>query len=155
MSLLIEVIVGLLLALVVYIGIHYFIVTRLTKLLRQKTQRLVDQVTEVAVKQLKMLPEGIDLHSDYNAGVWGRGVMAFEYHIFSAATVEELREIKTNLERALNEYGKREELATLEDYCFAVTDMWLMDGKIYFDVAYLFNQVTVEYVEDLKRLDEK
>lgn len=156
MNLFTEVIIGLILAGLVYFGIHYFVVNRQTKRLSLKTQPIVDAATNYAVKQQKLIASDSTIISSYNAGVWGRGVMAFEYHV-DAVNVEknDLPIVKSKLESSLNQFGIDNDLESVDSSkYFAITDMWLMETQLYFDVAYLRNRVTLEYVEDLKRLDE-
>lgn len=156
MDLLVEVVLGLILAILVYFGIHYFVVNRPAKSLRLKTQKIVDTATNYAIQKQAMISNNETINSSYNAGVWGRGVMAFEYHLKKENDLNEsLMVIKQKLEAALNEYGVNNDLESVDDSkYFAITDMWLMENQLYFDVAYLRNQVTREYVADLNKLDE-
>ena len=34
-----------------------------------------------------------------------------------------------------------------------VTDAWLRSGQLHLDIAYLMNEATLEYLEDLRRLN--
>ncbi|WP_243674192.1 hypothetical protein [Lentilactobacillus kisonensis] len=97
-----------------------------------------------------------DLRSEQIAEIWGRGVMAFEYHLPINKVTSTIPEFKEALSKALVTYGNEHHMHVhvekTDRPVFMVTDMWQLDDRLHFDVAYLVNLTTVEYVDDLKRL---
>ncbi|GAY74101.1 hypothetical protein [Lentilactobacillus kosonis] len=121
------------------------------------SQSIVDQAVE------RVLPQIIDddyrgtLKSQAIAKVWGRGVMAFEYELPVDKLQLTLLDFKQQLVDELHEYSRNHhfDASTTPEIqsVFRVTDIWEFEGKIHFDIAFLINQTTIEYVEDLNRLN--
>lgn len=130
-----------------YVWVHRILINRATIMLRRRAQ----QVTDQAVNHCLQADLGCDrtLQSELVADVWGKGVLAFEYH-FPAADLAGLT--KERLEQTLNDYAGSHQLPVAGN-SFVVTDWWQYEQVQHIDVAYLLNEATKEYVADLKKID--
>ncbi|AQW20543.1 hypothetical protein PL11_000620 [Lentilactobacillus curieae] len=156
MVLFFQVIIGLILALIVYNLIHYLFVSRPTRKRLKMGQKVVDQAVNGVLPELVTKVDILPIRSQEIAKVWGRGVMAFEYEIAKDKTNLSADEFRQQLTTSLDEYGKHhhfESSAVKNDQSvFRLTDVWELEDKLHFDVAFMVNQTTIEYVEDLDRL---
>lgn len=130
-----------------YVWVHWILINRATIMLRNRAQQTTDQ----AVNQCLQDDLGWDrtLQSELVADVWGKGVLAFEYH-FPVADLADLT--KERLEQKLNDYASGHQLPEAGE-SFVVTDWWQYEYVQHIDVAYLLNEATREYVADLKKID--
>lgn len=135
-----------------YMVVHRILINRATIILRNHAQRITDAAVNTTLQQLLGWDRKVD--SQLVADVWGKGVLAFEYHF----PQEELGSLtKERLNYALNDYAGCQDLttATGSKTTFVVTDWWQYEKVQHIDVAYLLNEATQEYVADLKRIDHK
>ncbi len=160
-DLIIQIIIGLIAAFAVYNLIHYLFVTRPGRKRLALAQRIANEAVKTSINKLvdqkSLLPfDESDFKSEDIAEVWGRGVMAFEYHLPVNKVTDSIPVFKQALADALAEYGDAHHMHAHTDQAdrpaFIVTDMWQLDDRVHFDVAYLINTTTIEYVDDLKRL---
>ncbi|WP_283678853.1 hypothetical protein [Lentilactobacillus sp. Marseille-Q4993] len=97
-----------------------------------------------------------DIVSEDISDVWGRGVMAFEYKLAPAALLTDLDQFKSAFKHGLVEYSKENYFDHADvkknKSIFIISDSWLLDDVVHFDVAFLINQTTIEYVNDLRKL---
>lgn len=144
-------IIAIILVAILYFVVHRILINRATIMLRRRAQQVTDTAVNECLQQLLGWDRKIE--SQLVADVWGKGVLAFEYH-FPQADLGTLNQ--RQLEYALNEYAKNHHL-TIEDglTTFVVSDWWQYEQVQHIDVAYLLNEATQEYVADLKRLDHK
>ena len=134
-----------------YVAIHRILINRATIMLRNRAQQVTDGAVNTGLK--KILGWDKTLASQLVADVWGKGVLAFEYHFDSKDADKELDQEQFG--KALAEYVDQQNLTAIRPGkpVFVVTDWWKYEGILHIDVAYLLNESTVEYVSDLKRLD--
>lgn len=134
-----------------YVAIHRVLINRATIMLRNRAQEVTDQAVNTSLKQLLGWDKA--LTSQLVADVWGKGVLAFEYHFDSKDAGQDLN--SDRLSKSLAAYADQHELTAVRPGkpVFVVTDWWEYEGILHIDVAYLLNESTVEYVSDLKRLD--
>lgn len=134
-----------------YVAIHRVLINRATIMLRNRAQEVTDQAVNSSLKQL--LDWDRTLTSQLVADVWGKGVLAFEYHFDSKEAGQGLNQQR--LSQSLATYAEQQKLTAIRSGkpVFVVTDWWQYEGVLHIDVAYLLNESTVEYVSDLKRLD--
>lgn len=135
-----------------YVVVHRILINRATIILRNHAQRTTDAAVNTALQQLLGWNREVD--SQLVADVWGKGVLAFEYHF----PQEELGNLtRERLNYALNDYADRQDLTTAagSKTTFVVTDWWQYEKVQHIDVAYLLNEATQEYVADLKRIDHQ
>jgi len=154
------ILLGLLVAVLVYEVLRRQLLKRTALKIRLKGQRITDTAMEAVLVTLKS--EAVaqqvsgQLHSIPVAAVWGRGVMAFEYVLTTPGmTTADLHEVRKLLNNHLQKYAQAEQLPAWQDAgpALRVTDTWLRDGQLHLDVAYLMNEATFEYLEDLRRLN--
>lgn len=134
-----------------YVAIHRILINRATIMLRNRAQQTTDDAVNASLQ--KLLSWDQTLNSQLVADVWGKGVLAFEYHF-------DRKQASTQLDRdqlmaALGDYANRHDLKPAQPGkpVFVVTDWWEYEGILHIDVAYLLNESTMEYVSDLKRLN--
>ncbi|WP_061775903.1 hypothetical protein [Levilactobacillus senmaizukei] len=160
-SLIIEIIIGILIAIVVYELIHRSIVQRATRMVRRSAQDDTDVAVKAAIRRLvndDVLTEAESQISSIAtvADVWGRGVMAFEYTLpVGMDAKHRLRALELAFNDALASFGTDHDLKGINDGpAFVVSDIWVYEGRLHVDVAYLTNESTVEYLKDLKKLND-
>lgn len=159
MMLIIQIVIGLVAAFAVYNLIHYLFVTRPSRKRLLSAQRTVNKAVAEVLKALisadKLAPiKEEELHSEMIANIWGRGVMAFEYHIPIDRVKGAIPDLKELLTKGLDEYSQKNGIHAhgKKSSVFVVTDIWQLDDRLHFDVAYLMNLTTIEYIDDLNRL---
>ncbi|HAT54938.1 MAG TPA: hypothetical protein DCW31_06840 [Lactobacillus sp.] len=161
MKLAVFIIIGIVLAYLVYHYIHRLIVRRATSIVRNDAQATTVDAMSSALKQLateQTLDENQNHFTSVEtvADVWGRGVMAFEFTTDAGSlTAAQLPTLRRPLNNALGEYALEHHVKRLSTShpTFVVTDLWLFEKQLHIDVAYLMNESTIEYVQDLKRLN--
>ncbi|MFC6163861.1 hypothetical protein ACFP3T_04135 [Lactiplantibacillus dongliensis] len=156
------ILVGLILAVLVYEVLRRQVLKRTALKIRLQGQRTTDTAMATILRTLSSRTAAQQvsgqLHSVPVATVWGRGVMAFEYVIEAPGmTTADLHEIRKVLNNHLQAYAQDEQLSAWHDAgpALRVTDTWLRDGQLHLDVAYLMNEATFEYLEDLRRLNRE
>lgn len=152
MGLFIEIIIGIVIAVIVYFVVHYFAVTVPSRKYSNTIKQVTDKAVISVLKDMEVIEDHSKVMSNYNADVWGRGVMTFEYRVPLKSEHPDFKKIRLELNQRLNQYSKDHKLDSRGPQTFVITDLWQMDEDILFDVAYLANQITVEYVDDLNRL---
>lgn len=142
--------VAVVLVAVLYMMVHRILINRATIMLRKQAQSVTDAAVNDCFHQLLGWDKSID--SQLVADVWGKGVLAFEYH-FPAADLGTVN--KAALQQALDDYATRHQVkvATPGAAAFVITDWWQYEQVHHVDVAYLLNEATREYVADLRRID--
>jgi hypothetical protein len=160
-DLIIQIIIGLVAAFAVYNLIHYIFVTRPGRKRLALAQRIANEAVKASINKLveqKALSpfDESDFKSEDIAEVWGRGVMAFEYHLPVVKINDSIPEFRQSLTKTLEQYSDDHHMHAHTEQAdrpaFMVTDVWQLDDRVHFDVAYLINTTTIEYVDDLKRL---
>lgn len=158
----ITVIIGLLLAILIYEVLRRQVLKRTALKIRRAGQRTTDAAMQTALAQLASAVEVQTVHGTLHsvpvANVWGRGVMAFEYVLATPGmTAADLPEVRRLFNNQLQVYAQKAQLVAFQAAgpALRVTDAWLRDGQLHIDVAYLMNEATLEYLEDLRRLNAK
>ncbi|WP_125980275.1 hypothetical protein [Loigolactobacillus iwatensis] len=154
--------------LILLLGGGLFVLRRLRRnralrILQANGQQTTDEVVTVSLAQLQSKeqvalqfdPQTQRASSELAADIWGRGVLLFEYH-FEVAQLkkDQLASISDQFEADLNEIAQAEGLKAIDTRypVFVVSDMWLFKGQLHFDIAYLINQGTVNYIKDMRKL---
>lgn len=122
---------------------------------QSKNKELTDKAVKKSLAQLGFkLEKNIDPKTI--SDVWGRGVMAFEYQVETTPKTNfTTTDFKKELETKLATYAKKHQLESYEgNKIFEVSDIWIKDDLIHFDISYLVNKATVEYVKDMHTLEE-
>ncbi|TGD17855.1 hypothetical protein [Levilactobacillus suantsaiihabitans] len=161
MALIVEIVIGIIIALVIYIMIHRMIVQRATRMVRRNAQDETDVAVKAALQRLVnddvLTEEECHITSAVTvADVWGRGVMAFEYAMpIGMDAKRRLPQLETAFNEALASFSADHDIkAVVAGPAFVVSDIWLYEGQLHVDVAYLMNESTVEYLKDLKKLND-
>lgn len=156
----ITILIGLILAIIIYEILRRQVLKRTALKIRRAGQRTVDEAMMAALKTLASAISFQEvrgsLHSVPVANVWGRGVMAFEYVLETPGmTTDDLPEVRRLFNNQFQSYAAKHQLTAFQDAgpVFRVTDAWLRTGQLHVDVAYLMNEATLEYLEDLRRLN--
>lgn len=156
----ITIVIGVALALVIYRVVQRMIVRHASTIVTSDAQSTTADAMAAALTQLVAEQTLVGEQDNYQdvqtvADVWGRGVMAFEFTIASGAlTADQLPMLRRPLNNALGEYAVANHVKRVSTAhpTFIVTDLWLFEGNVHIDVAYLMNESTVEYIQDLKKL---
>lgn len=136
---------------ILYVMVHRILINRATIMLRKRAQQTTDEAVNSSLQRLLGWNKKMD--SQLVANVWGKGVLAFEYHF----PQEDLGNLtREELDQALDRYAHDHQLSVENgNTTFVVTDWWHYEHVQHIDVAYLLNESTQEYVADLKRLDHR
>ena len=119
---------------------------------KQETIPVVQQAFEQSIEQIKAqeyVLSALKQSQDVDK-VWGAKVLAFEFECqvkpaFTPLLAEFEASLKGNLAQVKLEQTGFE--------AFVLTDLWLRDGSLHFDVAENKNQDTAAYIRDVKRVD--
>ncbi|KRM75768.1 hypothetical protein [Secundilactobacillus collinoides] len=161
MGVTLTIVIAVVVAFIVYVLVHRLIVRRTT---HQAQEEALNQ-TNVAVKaSLQRLVDDRFITkpaefvtSTINPDGWGRGVMAFEYVIIlDHVTDAQLPILRQRLNHILAEFTQDYHIASAEgdqQSAFLITDIWRHETRIHMSIAYLVNEATVEYLQDLHRLE--
>ncbi len=145
--------VAVVIVIALYVAIHRVLINHATIMLRNQAQQTTDGAVNAGLQ--KLLKWNRTLSSQLVADVWGKGVMAFEYHFNYRQLIDKGQAFtKAQLQKQLADYAQTQGLKAVKtgQPVFKVTDWWVYEGILHIDVAYLLNESTVEYVNDLRRL---
>ncbi|WP_056995360.1 hypothetical protein [Limosilactobacillus equigenerosi] len=114
-----------------------------------KKQQAAQQATDKIVFPVLAahLPAGTyRKHSQLTSRMWGQGVHAFEYKVdITNCDREALKWLSANQVQAALEAAKA-------PVPVKITDWWFHQTTLHFDVAYVSNPATQQYLADLKKL---
>ena len=136
-----------------YTVVHRILINRATIILRRQAQETTDAAVNDSLQTL--LGWNRSLNSQLVADVWGKGVLAFEYH-FDGDEKRDATLTPQSLNEQLAKYANDHQLTAVNTKfsVFKVTDWWQSEGVLHIDVAYILNEATAEYVADLKKLKQ-
>lgn len=161
MALTVEIIIGIVIAFIIYEMIHHMIVQRATRMVRYSAQNETDVAFKAALQRLVnedvLTEEECQISSaETVADVWGRGVMAFEYAMPIGMDVDRrLPKLEQAFNDALASFSADHQIkSVVTGSAFVVSDIWVYEDRLHIDVAYLMNESTVEYLKDLKKLGD-
>ncbi|MHA3066014.1 hypothetical protein [Lacticaseibacillus saniviri] len=119
------------------------------RLLTRHSQNLTDKAVNQALQQQNWVQTS--LNSTPVSDVWGHGVMAFAYQ-FDAPDADISQAL---LASALAQVADEEDIAPSDVRypAFEVTDFWIRNQEVHFDVAFMTNQATIDYVTDIDRVN--
>lgn len=139
----------------IYVIIHRLLVNHATLMLKNQAHSVTDKAVNDCLSELS--GQSFSLSSEIVADVWGKGVLAFEYHFNPADfNLDKTKISRDELEKQLTVYAKKNEIQSFKEsqIVFKVTDWWTYENVLHIDVAYVLNEATREYTADLKRLDQ-
>ncbi|MDO4903772.1 MAG: hypothetical protein Q3959_05895 [Limosilactobacillus sp.] len=136
---------------ILYTVVHRTMMKRATTMMRSHAQAVTDDAVNACLYEMLSWDKTLD--SELVADVWGKGVLAFEYQF---AVEDRPNLTRENLESALDRYAKDHKLDTANGSpaTFVITDWWQYEKIQHIDVAYLLNEATKEYIDDLRCLDK-
>ena len=148
------VLLAVIVVILIYVAVHRLLINRATLMLKNQAQSVTDQAVNDC---LTLTGHSFSLSSEIVADVWGKGVLAFEFHFTPAQyhlTHDQFS--RDDLEKKLTEYAKQNQIQSFEksSTVFKVTDWWTYENVLHIDVAYVLNEATREYIADLQRLDQ-
>lgn len=153
MSFLWLILLAVIIVLIIYLVVHRVLVNHATLILKNHAEEITNKAVNDSLS--KISGQHFSLSSEIVADVWGRGVLAFEFHFIPEKynlTKEELN--RKTLEKQLSDYAKQNNIEAYDesDIVFKVTDWWKYEDVLHIDVAYVLNEATREYIADLQRL---
>lgn len=153
MTMVIFFIAALAIVAIIYLAIHRVLINRATLIVRRQAENLTNEAFNAVLAEIFHQP--LNLESQTVADVWGRGVMAFEY-VLEQPMLEKADGQLTvkSLNQALADYATTHQVARVKGAkeTFRVTDWWTYEQRLHIDIAYLMNEATREYVDDLKKV---
>lgn len=148
-------ILATLIVVALYLMIHRVFLKRATMMVQKNAQDVTDAALNASLKE--MLHWDKSLTSQIVADIWGKGVLAFEFQFDYKKENISLEDLtRQKLAMKLDEYAKQHHLkmAPQASQPFIITDWWKYEGVLHIDIAYLINEATVEYTEDLDKLKQ-
>ncbi|MTV82877.1 hypothetical protein [Secundilactobacillus folii] len=157
------IIIAVVIAVILYLVIHHAVVKRNTKAAQQAALEQTNVAVKAALQRLAdehfIDSSATILDANVIQDGWGRGVMAFEYLILiDHISNDQLPILRQRLNHILAEFcadHQVESAVASGESAFLVTDAWRHTKRIHLGVAYLANEATIEYIQDLHRLDSK
>ena len=140
---------------IIYVVVHRLLINHATLILKNQAQSVTNEAVNNCLGQLS--GQTFSLSSEIVADVWGKGVLAFEFHFDPAKYHLTKDQLNRNiLEQKLTEYAKKNKVQAYKENStiFKVTDWWTYENILHIDVAYVLNEATREYIADLRRLDQ-
>lgn len=157
MRIILEIIIGTIVATFIYSFLHYLFVTIPERNHQLQVKSTVDDQISMLMKKVKQNGEVKGLYfnsSKVLTNVWGRGVMVFEYE-FRVETTLKINQLRSLTElELLNLKIPQAESDDIETNLI-ITDFWLNKNQLVFDVANRTNSATQEYVKDIIKMDRK
>lgn len=159
----ITIIIAVVIAVALYLLIHHAIVKRNTKAAQQAALEQTNVAVKATLQRLAdehfIASPATILDANIIQDGWGRGVMAFEYLILiDQISDDQLPILRQRLNHLLADFCQDHQVPSVVDpgeSAFLVTDTWRHTKRIHLGVAYLVNEATIEYIQDLHRLDPK
>ncbi|KRM23857.1 hypothetical protein [Latilactobacillus graminis] len=150
------------------IALAFFLIWMISRLRRQKAMRILqhssqaiaDEIVTVAYQKLQVnqpdfyAPQA-KLISNLPTEVWGNNVMVFEYQVPIRQTSEALKTVAAAIEKQLNAVAYERRIASVSPRypALLVTDVWFLEERLHFDVAFIVNRETIEYVKDMAQVE--
>lgn len=127
--------------------------------LQIKLKPIVDEAFDYAIHNAhSLMNENLKLskQSNFVSEVWGKGVTAFEY-LLDTPQIEkkDLRSIYIELTEGLTSYAQKNHLSGYDGHqVFVISDIWISNGKLHIDIAYISNMETWTYINDVAKSDQ-
>lgn len=155
------ILIAIVVAVCLYLLIYHLIVRRNTNKAQSEALEQTNVAVKVALQRLAdehfIVSPATVLDANVIPDGWGRSVMAFEYLLLiDQVTDDQLPILRQRLNHILAEFCQDHHVPSAVepgDSAFLVTDVWRHTKRIHLGVAYLVNEATIEYIQDLHRLD--
>lgn len=148
---------------VVIAVIQYYIKNKELKRLQARSRKLTDDAMDKSMNEIDLEWFNQNNHKNVRdiavvSDVWGKDVMVFEYSVeltqnqkFSS---EKLNALKELLEKKLFNYAKQKKIQNMANKPpFIVSDIWQLENILHIDVAYIMNEATYKYLNDIEKLE--
>lgn len=148
---------------VIIVVIQYYIKNKELKRLQARSRKLTDDAMDKSMNEIDLEWFNQNNHKNVRdiavvSDVWGKDVMVFEYSVeltqnqkFSS---EKLNALKELLEKKLFNYAKRKKIQNMANKPpFIVSDIWQLENILHIDVAYIMNEATYKYLNDIEKLE--
>lgn len=148
---------------VIIVVIQYYIKNKELKRLQARSRKLTDDAMDKSMNEIDLEWFNQNNHKNVRdiavvSDVWGKDVMVFEYSVeltqnqkFSS---EKLNALKELLEKKLFDYAKQKKIQnTANKPPFIVSDIWQLENILHIDVAYIMNEATYKYLNDIEKLE--
>lgn len=148
---------------VIIVVIQYYIKNKELKRLQARSRKLTDDAMDKSINEIDLEWFNQNNHKNVRdiavvSDVWGKDVMVFEYSVeltqnqkFSS---EKLNALKELLEKKLFNYAKQKKIQNMANKPpFIVSDIWQLENILHIDVAYIMNEATYKYLNDIEKLE--
>lgn len=148
---------------VIIVVIQYYIKNKELKRLQSRSRKLTDDAMDKSMNEIDLEWFNQNNHKNVRdiavvSDVWGKDVMVFEYSVeltqnqkFSS---EKLNALKELLEKKLFNYAKQKKIQNMANKPpFIVSDIWQLENILHIDVAYIMNEATYKYLNDIEKLE--
>lgn len=148
---------------VIIVVIQYYIKNKELKRLQARSRKLTDDAMYKSINKIDLEWFNQNNHKNIRdiavvSDVWGKDVMVFEYSVeliqnqkFSS---EKLNALKELLEKKLCDYAKQKKIQNMANKPpFIVSDIWQLENILHIDVAYIMNEATYKYLNDIEKLE--
>lgn len=148
---------------VIIVVIQYYIKNKELKRLQARSRKLTDDAMDKSMNGIDLEWFNQNNHKNVRdiavvSDVWGKDVMVFEYSVeltqnqkFSS---EKLNALKELLEKKLFNYAKQKKIQNMANKPpFIVSDIWQLENILHIDVAYIMNEATYKYLNDIEKLE--
>lgn len=148
---------------VIIVVIQYYIKNKELKRLQARSRKLTDDAMDKSMNEIDLEWFNQNNHKNVRdiavvSDVWGKDVMVFEYSVeltqnqkFSS---EKLNALKELLEKKLFNYAKQKKIQNMANKpLFIVSDIWQLENILHIDVAYIMNEATYKYLNDIEKLE--
>lgn len=148
-------------AVVALIWVRKFILQKALRLVVIQSQNVTDEAVTKTLPQVKLAQfDGNKapalLESTMPQRVWGKGIMVFEYQLAAQSlSQKEVAVFKQQLTKHLSAYAQTNKLPQFEaSPVFVVSDAWVLNGTLHFDVTNIVNNKSLQYLHDLNQLEK-
>ncbi len=155
--LILEVILGLIIAVFFYNLIHHFLVVLPDRREQRQTKRQSDLVVPKIInallneKLISRSPKIINSHS--LSSVWGRSIFAYEYVLALNLNQQQLIRFRDRFEQVLLTYCRNHHLTTKHGLqLYLVSEVWVHNHHVHLTIAAVKNSATIDYLKDVHRL---
>lgn len=157
--LIVEILSGIIIAILVYNVIHHYLVRVPNHKKQLKVKNRADQIVPQVMKTLEndrliyRCPNYV-IKSKPLSKVWGRDIFAYEFVIkLDLSSNKKLIQFRNRFNDALISYCKSHHVTTKSGLSlYLVADAWKYRHFTHLDIACIYNSATIDYLKDIHRL---
>ena len=146
---------------VIIVVIQYYIKNKELKRLQARSRKLTDDAMDKSMNEIDLEWFNQNNHKNVRdiavvSDVWGKDVMVFEYSVELTQNQKfsKLNALKELLEKKLFNYAKQKKIQNMANKPpFIVSDIWQLENILHIDVAYIMNEATYKYLNDIEKLE--